>query len=52
MSGGAAMQAAQMQMLASDQQQAMTIGTIGGGFPSGYMGLPGSFANSLGTFLG
>lgn len=51
-SGGAAMQAAQMQMLHSDQQQAMTIGTVGGGFPSGYMGLPGSFSNNLGMFLG
>lgn len=51
-SGGAAMQAAQMQMIAADQQQAMTIGTVGGGFPSGYMGLPGSFANGINTFLG
>ncbi len=51
-SGGAAMQAAQMQMISSDQQQGLTLGTVGGGFPSGYMGLPGSFANSLGTFLG
>lgn len=50
--GGAAMQAAQMQMLHSDQQQAMTIGTVGGGFPSGFMGLPGSFGNNLGMFLG
>ncbi len=50
--GSAAMQAAQMQMLHSDQQQAMTIGTIGGGFPSGYMGLPGSFSTGINNFLG
>ncbi|MEW6278112.1 MAG: hypothetical protein AB1758_05785, partial [Candidatus Eremiobacterota bacterium] len=52
--GSAAMQAAGLQAVLSDQQQAMTIGTVGGLPSKNYLGpfLPGAFGGGIGNFLG